>query len=306
MTEEISDRFYYTSRCLVGALFLLSAILKFISIESFESYVFSFGFFSLKLSSYLSRFLLFAEASLGILLITTIGKKWVDYLCYFMITLFSIFLFYLLYVGDDGNCHCMGETFSLTPLQSLLKNAWLLLLLLFGSKCKPFQIKRDRLIITIVLIASFVFAFIQLPVGLGQYKETKFNEQAYHKLQEEYHELKALDEEDKVVLCFFSVKCKHCKMAMRKLEVCLKKADIQPTVQWVVWGDDVGLQEFIEETRVTPQSHFYLTPIKLMPVTEYNVPLILFMQHGEVKAKMSNATFDETACVTFLNAQDAN
>lgn len=306
MTEGISDRFYYTSRCIVGALFLLSAILKFISIESFESYVFSFGFFSLKISSYLSRFLLFAETSLGILLITTVGKKWVDYLCYSLITLFSFFLFYLLYVGDDGNCHCMGETFSLTPLQSLLKNVWLLLLLLFGSKCKPFQIKRDRLIIVLVLIASFVFAFIKLPVGLGQYKETKFNEQAYHKLQEEYHELKALDEEDKVVLCFFSVKCKHCKMAMRKLEVCLKKADIQPTVQWVVWGDDVGLQKFIEETRVTPQSHFYLTPIKLMPVTEYNVPLILFMQHGEVKAKMSNATFDETACVTFLNAQDAN
>ena len=40
-----------------------------------------------------------------------------------------------------------------------------------------------------------------------------------------------------------------------------------------------------------------------MPITEYNVPLIVIYNKGEMKLKMSNATFDDEACRKLLSVK---
>lgn len=303
MTRDTSDKIFYGCRCLLGLMFLISAILKFISIGSFESYVFSLDFFNLTMSSYLSRCLLFVEASLGCLLITTLYKKEVDILSFLLLFLFSSLLIYLVIIGEEGNCHCMGETFSFSPIQSLLKNLLLFILLFFAMKSKPFQLKYPRIILSLILLSSFVFSFAQLPVGFGNERETKFNVEAYEKLEQTQSVLQNVKKHELSFVCFMSVKCKHCKLAMRKLEVCLKDATVQPCVQWVVWGDEEGMNEFIKETGVKMQSHFFMDPVDMMPITGYNIPLILIFKKGELVSKMSNATFDDELCRKLLSEQ---
>ena len=303
MTRETSNKIFYVCRCLLGLMFILSAVLKFISLGAFESYVFSLDFFNLTVSSYLSRCLLLAEASLGCLLISTLYKRVVDLLTLFMLIGFSGLLLYLLLIGEDGNCHCMGESFSLSPAASLLKNGVLFLLLFFAVKCEPFNVPYPRVVLALILLSSLVFAFVKLPLGWGTPRETKFNVEAYAQLEQTKPELMELKEKDVAVVCFFSVKCKHCKMAMRKLEVCLKNATVQPAIQWIVWGDEKELQAFEEETGVAPQSHFFMDPVDMMPITEYNIPLIVIYNKGEMKLKMSNATFDDEACRKLLSVK---
>lgn len=300
MSVKGVNLFYYLSRCLLGLSFLLSAVLKFISLDSFETYVFSLDFCGLVLSSFLSRGLLLVEAFLGIMLMTTMFRKKVDLASFSLLAFFSVFLIYLIVIGEDGNCHCMGETFSFSPIQSLCKNVLFFILLCFATKSPEFPIKKTVLWTLLVFVVSAVFAFVKLPIGIIPPKETKFNEELYVQLEKRHEDLQVLRTEDRVAVCLFSVKCKHCKAAMRKLEVCRKESSENIPIQWIVWGDDEGLEKFLAETSVQQQPYFFLEPIQLMPITEFNIPLFLFFEKGKVVGKMSNATFDEDLCRKFF------
>ncbi len=305
MTEEQRKRFAANQifplgcRLVLGLVFLLSAALKFWSLDAFESYIFSLGFFNLTFSSFLSRCVLFAEAFLGLMLLSMLFRKWVDRAVLLLLVGFSVLLSYLLVTGNDGNCHCMGEAFSLSPGWSLLKNVALLLLLFFSSKCEITFVRRQKRWLSVFFFVSLAFAFCKLPLGWGTPRETKYNAQAYAELEQKQPELRVARASDRAVVCLFSVKCRHCKMAMRKLEVVLREATDVP-VQWVVWGSEGELADFIEETGVAVRPHIFLPPVEMMPITEYNIPLLLFFRNGEVAAKMGNSTFDDEAAVKLL------
>ena len=293
------NAFYLGCRLLLGLFFVFSAILKWISIDAFELYVYSFEFVNLSVSSWLSRILVFSELSSGLLLISTFYKKQVDLFVTLQLAGFSVFLAYLIAIGHDGNCHCMGEAFDISAKPSLIKNLFLFALLFFASKAKSFRSTQENLVSLILFLSAATFSFLKPPIGIVAPKETTYNQEEYRKLAEEYPMLKAADEKDNAIVCFFSVKCKHCKMAMKKLEVCLKHKP-NADIQWVVWGDSLSLRSFMEENRIEERPHFFLSPMRMMPVTEYNIPLFLFMKKGEVVEKMSNSTFDDEIALRIL------
>ena len=57
-------------KIIVGGVFLFSAVSKFVTIDAFEMYVYSFGFLPMGLCFYLSRVLIGAELIMGIALIS--------------------------------------------------------------------------------------------------------------------------------------------------------------------------------------------------------------------------------------------
>ncbi len=291
------------SRLLLGLTFVLSSVLKFMSLEGFESYLFSFDVFSLTICSYGARLLLFGEMTLGLLLMTTLYKRFVEWVALGVLVVFSIFLAFLWIVGNDGNCHCMGETFEMPPQLSLLKNAFLLLLLYFSTWSLQLNIPWRRTFLSLLFISSFVYAFIlKLPFGLRTERPIHFDEQLYQNLAMTRPALQEIQKKDFAVVCFFSVKCIYCKHAMRKLQVLLDNCP-KASAQWVVWGTELGLAKFKEDTNITTQPYFFLDPRELMPITGNRIPILLFLQKGKIVGKMSNGSFDDEKAWRLMNEE---
>lgn len=119
---------------LLGALFVFSALSKFVALDQFNVYVFSFGFVSLNLSILAGWAVVSFEMLLGVAMISNRYHRWVSWANIGMLLLFSIFLLYALLSGRTDSCHCMGEMLPFNPLQSLLKNVVLLALSLFSLR----------------------------------------------------------------------------------------------------------------------------------------------------------------------------
>ena len=121
---------------LVGGVFIIAAILKLISIDEFEIYIYSFNIFSFLLTTFVSRIIIIGEFILGLFLILKINYKFTWRISLLTLTLFTLFLTYTAIFRQDSNCHCFGELIELSPLESIIKNVILILLLLLSQKSK--------------------------------------------------------------------------------------------------------------------------------------------------------------------------
>lgn len=124
-------------KILAGIVFLISAVSKYITIDAFEMYVYSFGLLPLKLSFYVARLVLVCELILGAALISHRHHRFTLLMTLLFLLCFVVFLTYAHLVGRTDNCHCFGDLIPFTPIQSLMKNAVLILVLLFVYKFAP-------------------------------------------------------------------------------------------------------------------------------------------------------------------------
>lgn len=118
----------------LGAFFVFSALSKFVDIDRLNVYIYSFGMLPFNLSVVASWMLISLELVLGVLLLT---NRWHRITCLgnvLLLAAFSLFLCYAQLSGRTDNCHCLGEMLPFSPVQSLLKNAVLLVLVLFVWK----------------------------------------------------------------------------------------------------------------------------------------------------------------------------
>ena len=120
----------------VGSVFIIAAILKLISIDEFEIYIYSFDIFSFLLTTFVSRFIIIGEFVLGLFLILKINYKTTWRLAFISLILFTLFLVYVAIFRNDDNCHCFGELVELSPLESIVKNLILIVLLLLCRRTK--------------------------------------------------------------------------------------------------------------------------------------------------------------------------
>ncbi|MBQ7061952.1 MAG: hypothetical protein IJM88_01505 [Bacteroidales bacterium] len=121
-------------KVLLGMLFVLSALMKFVSIDLFEAYVYSFGLVPLTLSFYVARLVLVTELILGAALISHRHHRFTVLMTLLYLLCFVVFLAYAAIVGRTDSCHCFGELMPFDPVSSLVKNAVLIVLLLVVYK----------------------------------------------------------------------------------------------------------------------------------------------------------------------------
>lgn len=121
-------------KILAGIVFLISAVAKYITIDAFEMYVYSFGLFPLKISFYVARLVLVCELILGAALISHRHHRFTLLMSLLFLLCFVVFLTYAHLVGRTDNCHCFGDLIPFSPIQSIMKNAVLIAVLLFVYK----------------------------------------------------------------------------------------------------------------------------------------------------------------------------
>ncbi|MBO5854439.1 MAG: hypothetical protein J6Q61_06860, partial [Bacteroidales bacterium] len=90
----------------IGSMFIIAAILKLISIDSFEIYVYSFGLLNFLFTTIFSRLLIVGELLIGLMFIFKMKYKLVWRTTLIIQILFTLFLIYVMIFRNDDNCHC--------------------------------------------------------------------------------------------------------------------------------------------------------------------------------------------------------
>lgn len=123
-------------RILLGLFFIMSAVMKVLSIDTFVIYVFSFKLFPFIITEILCRLLIAFEMLLGLFLILKVQYKWVWWISMATMIGFTLFLTYVTIFRNDTNCHCFGDIIEVKPLVSIFKNLAVMgVMMLVYGKC---------------------------------------------------------------------------------------------------------------------------------------------------------------------------
>ena len=145
---------------LLGIFFIVSAIAKLCDMDRFEIYIFSYNILPLNVSFLTARVVTVCELLVGIGLVANVFKRLVDTCAMLMLVGFTLFLGYAILIGREDSCHCMGALLDIDPTHSILKNALLVVLLLFAMGAQPWRWRPRWYVWLPVLLAPTVTVFV--------------------------------------------------------------------------------------------------------------------------------------------------
>ncbi len=288
MKQNTKNIILLVIKCLLGAVFCASAIMKLVSIDQFELYIFSFRFFNLHLSFLAARLVIAAELFLGIGFIMNIYNKVFMVFYLIMILGFSALLVYTISIGRSDNCHCFGEFIKFNPVQSLIKNGVFLILLLVVWKVPSFSFRGMMPTAFAAAIASVAVVFLVSPpdnyTDFFKAKAEDLNREKFAKILSDSTSLAPIAEGTKIV-CFYSTECDFCAMASEKVANLQQFYDIpEESVFILFWGlsNAESVAHFYEKTLSPHYQYSIINVVTFLDVTNGMMPIILITKDGEV------------------------
>lgn len=274
-------------KMLLGVVFIVSAVLKVVGMDRFEIYVYSYHFFSLNFSFLVARAAIVLELVLGIGLVSNTLHKLYWWGSVVMLAGYTLLLIYAHAIGRTDSCHCFGDYLQLDPVQSLLKNAVLLLLFLLVYRAEEWKTPFRWLILCVAVIASSIGVFVASPPD-----NFTPNYAAGNNLQVEYLDA-ALDQppldslnlrQGKQVICFYSTSCEMCQLAAHKLSLMQQFYGFpKENITNLFMGSEEGMERFFEESEsVRFRSVLYDDVVGLLKMVNGNFPVIVMIDNGEV------------------------
>ena len=284
---------------------MLSAVAKLSSMEGFELYIFSFGFAGFDVCSLAARAIVIAEFILGLLLALNVYPRLIKSLTALSLAGFSAFLIWRALLGDTESCHCMGDIADMNPVQSLIKNAVLFLLLAFIWKDHGKTMSRQPLVTLVSITLTAAAVFMMSPPDF------------YHRIRTDSHDLSAdafrpvadslgLSNGRRAV-CFYSATCEHCRHCASKMAGIIRRHDIPSDsvhvlfMQTHVNQDSVSVAFYSEHGEGLELAYSYLHPYEFIPLTDGAMPIVVLMQDGEVVKEYDYTTIDEGELASFFN-----
>ncbi len=286
---------------ITGCLFLYSAYTKVIPIQLFEYTIVDYLPVSWVTAAFATRIFIGLETALGLLIILKFyGKnKWILKTAFLLITLFSIYLFYLLAtVGNNVNCGCFGDSVRMTPIEALIKNGFLLISLFLLIKYSNLWLQKwAKLIVPdvffIILLLPFIlFGFPDNQPDWLRNKKYQMNlsEISYIETQQPNQVLKQT--EDKYIVAFLSPTCPHCKMAAYKMHLMHKKNPKLP-FYFIIGGTKSDLSDFWNKSKASDIPYSRMERDPFLFYTHGSFPLIVFINKGWVVATAEYANLDQ-------------
>ncbi|MBA4406936.1 hypothetical protein C0389_06650 [bacterium] len=264
-------------RIILGALFIVSAYSKFISLGLIEIILVDHGIVSTReTAAILVRILIGFEFALGILFFQPFSLK------RFVIPVSSLFLagftIYLAYTGfilkDTQNCGCFGEMIEMSPVESILKNTVLLgLLVLLFKLCDE---KKNYFVMPIITAIAIATVFIGVP--LKSQKDIKFVQYTNFVGQGRID----LSQGDKLIT-IMNTECDHCQFLAKDLAGMKKKMEWFPEMYTLFFSEgNISVDSFKVITN-------YDLPYRVIEVKEFfsligqSPPRIYWLRDGVVK-----------------------
>ncbi|MBR4804795.1 MAG: hypothetical protein IK032_09185 [Bacteroidales bacterium] len=296
-------------RILAGISFIASAVLKYLTVDSFDMYIYEHQLFGYVATETLTRCLIAAEFCLGVFMIAGIFLRFTKYTMLVFLVAFTAYLLLQPYLFDvDGeNCHCFGDFFSLGRWQSVLKNIVLIALAIPINPALPWHFRwpKTGFVAMAVLSLAAVFSLIT-PSYIDQAlygKEVTIDGSLFRTTMLETGGGEALLQGRKVV-CFYSTSCGYCRKAAKKVHIAMGNAHIDDNdVQIVFWhtNPEKPVEEFFEKSGVPPLQYVEIPTATFLDITQGSMPVIAFVDNGDVKECHKYIELNERQMSNFLS-----
>ena len=276
-----------TIRLLLGVFFIGTAVLKLLSIDNFEVYIYSFGIVNFVTTTVLSRLLIFIELIIGISLVLKIFYKKIWWLTVLMMAGFTIFLIYAAIFRNDSNCHCFGSLIEMNPSQSIIKNIIVLILILIikNEKSHDYRPVLKKWLVAGTLVVSLVVSFVLFPIDIIYNKIYSEKENVntvafYESLSDStYVDL----QHGRYLINYALAGCKYCKIGAEKATMMLDRHGIgHDKLKFFVGGSDEAISRFLEITGTSDYEHWKIPAAQFMAITYGKFPLFIFIEDGKV------------------------
>ena len=295
------------ARILLGLVFAISSVAKLSSLESFELYIFSFGYAGFDLCSIAARLIIIAEFLLGIFLAFNILPRLTRWLTGLSLAGFSIFLLWRAFIGDVESCHCMGDMVDMNPMQSLIKNIILALLLAYVWKDHGRILKHQIPVACITSAAIIIVVFLAFPPDFyyrGSSESHDLSEEAFRPVADSL----GLSTGKRAV-CFYSGSCEHCKHCVSKMAGIISRHSLPKDSVFVLFmqthenQDSVATSFFTENGEGLVLPYDYLHPVEFIPLTNGSMPLVVLFEDGELVKEYDYLSINEKELAAFFNDQ---
>lgn len=288
----------------LGAFFITSAVLKFLSIDEFEVYIFSYNVLSLRASMLAARLVIAAEVLVGMGLIANIWKRFVDICALLMLVGFTVFLCFSTLSGHSENCQCMGAMIEISPVQSILKNAVLLLLLVFAMGSRPWNWHPRWYLWLPAILAPIVAVFVVSAPDNWLFgpAEEVYNKEVFEEAMAPEGDLAGTGvDRGRHVVAFLTPGCAYCRMADEKLTHIRQRNDLDSTafIYLIPARDGLAVRPSLDST--TFQHPAFQLPSRTFALITYGQrPMVFLMEDGKVKASYHYRNIDESQITAFL------
>lgn len=316
-------------RIIVGLVFIVAAVMKLLTIDNFELYIYSFNIFGYGLTTVFSRLLIAAEILMGLGMILKIYYKEIWSLTMLAFIGFTLFLIYVVIFRNDDNCHCFGDLIRLDPAESILKNLVSMALLLFIRK-EDSHIYKPRLkkwLIGLSIAVAVILPFVVFPMdtiyNMIASKDNNINTVGFDEIvkgsDDVFHlELRndaATDStyiyndtitqfniaNDKYIINFITSGCRFCKMGAKKLMMIANHNDIDHRhIKFLVWGYEADIVEFMNETETADCDFWFIHPTAAINITYGKFPVYVWTDNETVVNSGDLRDLDEGEITKFL------
>lgn len=291
-------------RMALGAVFIVSAIAKLVGIDLFEIYIFSFNLLPLSWALVTARLIIIAELLVGIGLLANIAKRLVDCCAMLMLVAFTLFLCYAALLGRTDSCQCMGSLMEFNPVQSIVKNAFLILALIVAMGARPWDWKPRWFIWLTVTLATVVTVFvISMPDNwfFGPSEELYNAEQLSADIAPE-GELAPLNlRQGRHAVAFLSPGCPLCRMADEKLTHICQRNDLDSSAFiYLIPSNDSTVAPLSLDTSSFIRPGYLIPPMTFALITYGQRPMLMLIENGQVTATCHYRNINEKEIVQFL------
>lgn len=295
----------FVLRILIGGFFITTAILKLLSLDSFEIYIYSFNLFSFNLCAIIARLVIAAELLVGAFLIAKILYKPTWWLTLLMLVGFSFFLVYVAIFRQDSNCHCMGDIVELNPVYSIIKNLITIVLLLFIRKEEDYHFKGKKAVGIILAVLAVGVPFILFPTdaayNLFKKSDNTVNEKSFEQFMQDSVAQSLNIQKGNYVLGYLASGCKYCKLSAKKINTMVENNQLDTNkVVFIIWGSDESIQKFKEETEAKHFRYAKIGPIEAIQIVSGQFPTYVLVKDGKPVEAMDIRGLNDNKIRSFL------
>ena len=284
---------------------MLSSIAKLSSMESFELYIFSFGFATFDICSLVARAVVIMEFLLGSFLVFNLLHRFMKWITASFLAIFSIFLLWRMIAGDTESCHCMGDVIDMNPIQSLIKNAVLAIMLAFSWNTDSRVFNRQNLIAFLTAAVTAATVFLVCPPDFYYRNTSESNDLS----QEAFRPVAdSLDlSKGRRIICFYSATCEHCRHCASKMAGIIRRHDIPLDSVSVLFmqthaaQDSVVTAFYAEHGDGLVLPYHDLHPFDFIPLTNGSMPLVTLFMDGNLVKEYDYLSLDEKELASFFN-----
>lgn len=313
-------------RIVIGLFFIATAILKILSINEFELYIYSYGIFNYTLCTLFARCLIAFEMCAGLCLILKWWYKIAWWLLQLSLLGFSIFLIFA-HLRGDANCHCLGEFVELNPIQSMIKNIAIMLILIIVRNQDTWKFKYGAIVKPLVILAVAITPFIVTPPEVLYTKiystdrninttifDKSLNDSSfvycYPKIYPDYEfdtatfkfEPKDFKLEGNNVVMLAHAGCKYCKLGAKKLAMFFRENDLdRDKCKVLIFGGPENVYKFIAETEGYGFEYREIFADTSIKICDGEYPTFILMQNDSIIKSFGLQGLGESDIIEHIN-----